>query len=56
MKCPLCNIEMQIRNSALRFEGDTSPTEETKAYRVLTLECRNPQCSGHTEVIESLEK
>ncbi len=56
MKCPKCNIEMQITKSNLRFEGDNSPDTETKAYRVLTLECRNPQCIGHKEVIESLEK
>lgn len=56
MKCPLCDIEMQIKGSTLRFEGDTSPDTETKAYRVLTLECRNPQCKGHTETVESLEK
>lgn len=52
MKCPKCSIEMQIINSKLRFEGDESPDTETKAIRVLTLKCRNKQCSGHEEVIE----
>ena len=52
MKCPKCGIEMQITNSKLRFEGDTSEQTETKAYRVLTLKCRNKQCSGHEETQE----
>ena len=56
MKCPKCNIEMQIIKSNLRFEGDTSPDTQTKAIRVLTLKCRNKQCSGHEETVEHEEK
>lgn len=52
MKCPKCGIEMQITDSKLRFEGDTSVDTETKAFKVLTLKCRNKQCVGHTEEIE----
>lgn len=56
MKCPHCNIEMQITKSHLRFEGDKSPDTETKAYRVLTLQCRNPNCIGAIKQVETLEK
>ena len=52
MKCPKCNIEMQIISNKLRFEGDEIPDTETKAIRVLTLKCRNTQCSGHEETVE----
>lgn len=55
MKCPNCNVEMQIISNKLRFEGDESPDTETKAIRVLTLKCRNTQCVGHTEVVEHTE-
>jgi hypothetical protein len=56
MKCPKCGIEMNIADSRLRFEGDNSPDTPTKAIRVLTLKCRNPQCTGYTETIESPEE
>lgn len=46
---------MQIVSSNLRFEGDESPTTKTKAFRVLTLKCRNKQCSGYEETIEHEE-
>lgn len=53
MKCPLCNIEMRIVKSAVRFENDDTPDFQTKAYRVLTLKCRNPQCTGYETQVES---
>ena len=56
MKCPKCNIEMQIIKSNLRFEGETSAEKQTKAIRVLTLKCKNKQCSGHEETVEHEEK
>jgi hypothetical protein len=52
MRCPKCNIEMKIISNKLRFEGDKSPDTTTKAIRVVTLKCRNKQCSGHEEVVE----
>lgn len=53
MVCKKCGMEAMIMSkSSIGFEGDTSPDDETKCYRVLTYGCRNPNCSEYEKKIE----
>jgi hypothetical protein len=47
MICDKCGLEMRVTGSRNVVTGDKSPDEETRLYTVLTLECRNKQCSAY---------
>ena len=47
MLCNKCGLEMQVTDSRNVVSGDQSPEEETRLYTVLTLECKNKQCSAY---------
>ncbi len=44
MNCPKCGMEAMISASHNAVTGDASPETPTKLFRVLTFQCRNPQC------------
>lgn len=46
MECKKCGMEAIISDKQLRFEGDESPSTETKAYYALTYRCRNRHCEN----------
>lgn len=43
---------MAITGSRIAVEGDTSPSEETRVFRVLQFACRNPHCAAHGKTTE----
>ncbi|WP_312281829.1 hypothetical protein [Oscillibacter sp.] len=61
MKCPKCGMDAIISESHNRVEGDKSPTDQTRLFRVLVFQCRNPQCKlrgteiGRQELAQKLE-
>ncbi|MGI6260284.1 MAG: hypothetical protein ACOYJR_00395 [Acutalibacteraceae bacterium] len=52
MNCKTCGNEMAITGSRIAVEGDTSPSEETRVFRVLQFACRNPHCAAHGKTTE----
>ena len=52
MNCSCCGNEMAIVGSTIALEGDNSPEEQTKVFRVLQFACRNPHCRAHGKVEE----
>ncbi|MDD6174922.1 MAG: hypothetical protein PUC59_04095 [Firmicutes bacterium] len=52
MNCSTCGNEMAIVGSRIAVEGDTSPAEETRVFRVLQFACRNPHCAAHGKTEE----
>lgn len=47
MICDKCGLEMRVTDSRNVVTGDKSPEEETRLYTVLTLACKNKQCSEY---------
>jgi hypothetical protein len=47
MLCEKCGLEMRVTGSRNVVTGDTSPDDTTRLFTVLTLECRNPNCSEY---------
>lgn len=52
MNCVTCGNELAIVGSRIAVEGETSPDETTKVFRVLQLACRNPYCAAHGKTEE----
>ena len=55
MKCPKCKrTEAAIVSNEIVVTGDNSPDEETKAYRVMKLACRDPQCPYYGKIVATV--
>ena len=52
MLCDKCGLDMRVVSGRNVITGDKSPDEATKLYTVLTLECRNKQCTAYKKQIE----
>lgn len=55
MKCPNCDVEMQISNSKTIAKGDESPTTKTQIFVQQTLTCRNPQCKNFNKEVQKVQ-
>lgn len=51
-KC--CSVEPMIVKSFNRIEGDNSSDTPTKLYRVMIMQCRNPQCKNYGKTWEEV--
>jgi hypothetical protein len=47
MICEQCGLDMRVVGSRNVITGDKSPDEATRLFTVLTLECKNKQCSAY---------
>lgn len=53
MICDCCKNEMAIVGSKIALEGDDSPEEQTRVFRVLQFACRNPHCAAQGKPAEA---
>lgn len=55
MLCPRCKrTEAAIVSNEIVVTGDNSPDEETKAYRVMKLVCRDPKCPYYGKIVATV--
>ena len=52
MTCPQCGTEMRIISGRNAVEGDTSPGEVTRVWRVQDIRCINRRCTAHNKPTE----
>lgn len=55
MKCPLCDLEMVIKEKHRKIENDDTPDKETKVYIIHDMTCRNRKCNNYNKVVEQVK-
>lgn len=51
MKCPICDIEMQIFAARTVCEGDDNPQDKTQVFIEQDLKCINSQCANFSKIV-----